>query len=46
LQQNLGQKTALVVVEHRFDFMLMITDSVVEMQLNRGLVKRGADVKT
>jgi ABC-type uncharacterized transport system ATPase subunit len=42
----LGQKTALVVVEHRLDFMAMITDSVVEMQLNRGLVKRSVDVKT
>jgi ABC-type branched-subunit amino acid transport system ATPase component len=46
LQQFLGQKTALVVVEHRVDFMDMVTDSVVQMQHNRGLVERGVDVKT
>ena len=46
LQQQLGQKTALVVVEHRLDFMAIITDSIVEMKLNRGLVKRVVDVKT
>ena len=44
LRQQLGQKTALVVVEHRLDFMAMITDSIVEMQLNRGLVKKVVDV--
>ena len=46
LQQQLGQKTALVVVEHRLDFMAIITDSIVEMKLNRGLVKRVVDAKT
>ena len=46
LKQQLGQKIALVVVEHRLDFMAMFTDSVFEMQPNRGLVKREIDVKT
>ncbi|MDC1227958.1 hypothetical protein N8Z34_03140, partial [Oceanospirillaceae bacterium] len=46
LKQQLGQKMALVVVEHRLDFMAMVTDSVFEMQPNRGLVKREIDVKT
>jgi branched-chain amino acid transport system ATP-binding protein len=37
LQQHLPQQTALVVVEHRLDFMTMVTDLVVEMHLNQGL---------
>ncbi|MDP6166866.1 MAG: ATP-binding cassette domain-containing protein [Gammaproteobacteria bacterium] len=37
LQQHLHRKTALVVVEHRLDFMTMVTDLVVEMHLNQGL---------
>ena len=46
LKQQLGQNMALVVVEHRLDFMAMVTDSVFEMQPNRGLVNREIDVKT
>jgi ABC-type uncharacterized transport system ATPase subunit len=40
LNQQLGRQTALVVVEHRLDFMVMITDTVVEMKLNQGLQVR------
>ncbi len=40
LNQQLGQQTTLVVVEHRLDFMVMITDTVVEMKLNQGLQVR------
>jgi len=40
LNQQLGRKTALVVVEHRLDFMAIVTDTVVEMKLNQGLQVR------